>query len=144
MKITFHSSPKCVSPIWVGFFKQSMGILWLLHQLLEGIKWFLGLKKWNGPVSPSRLELEPKTSICTPTRAKSPWNPQKSIFCPFFNSGTSKQLFLVPPINFYDFPASSNKKFSKMKKKSDFLKIFNFFPKMAIVSSKWHLNTKGM
>ena len=29
IEITFHRSQKDISPIWVGFFTQSMGILWL-------------------------------------------------------------------------------------------------------------------
>ena len=37
-RITFHSSQKCISPILVGFFKQSIGILWLLYQVLHAIK----------------------------------------------------------------------------------------------------------
>ena len=72
MKITFHRSQKCISAIWVGFFKQSMGILWLLYQVLNVIQWFLGLNNWNGPSLPSRLGHVPKTSICTQTGVKSP------------------------------------------------------------------------
>jgi hypothetical protein len=45
--------------------------------------------------------------------------------------------------NFYDFPAFPNNIFSKMKKKSDFLKNFMIL-KIAVVEIKWHLNTKGM
>ena len=70
--ITFHRSQKCISAIWVGFFKQSMGILWLLYQVLNVIQWFLGLNNWNGPSVPSRLGHVPKTSICTQTGLKSP------------------------------------------------------------------------
>ena len=66
-------------------------------------------------------------------------NPQKSTFCQFFNSGTSKQLFLVPPINFYDFPASPNKIFSKMKKKIRFFENFQFFSKNGCCFNKMAL-----
>ena len=72
MKITFHCSQKCTSAIWVGFFKQSMGIFWLLYQVLNVIQWFLGLNNWNGPSLPSRVGHVPKTSISTQTGVKSP------------------------------------------------------------------------
>ena len=71
MKITFHRSWKCISAIWVGFFKQSMGILWLLYQVLHVIKWFLGLNNWNGCAVPSRFGFVQKTSICMPPGLKS-------------------------------------------------------------------------
>ena len=71
MKITFHRSQKCISPIWVGFVKQSIGILWLLYQLLHAIKWFLGLNNWNGPVIPGRIGHVQKTSIWTQPLVKS-------------------------------------------------------------------------
>ena len=71
MKITFHCSQKCISPIWVGFVKQSIGILWLLYQLLHAIKWFLGLNNWNGPVIPGRIGHVQKTSIWTQPLVKS-------------------------------------------------------------------------
>ena len=64
IEITFHHSQKDICPIWVGFFKQSMGILWLLYQVLHVIKWFLGLNNWNGPAIPSRFGFVQKTSIC--------------------------------------------------------------------------------
>ena len=72
MKITFHRSQKCISAIWVGFFKQSMGILWLLYQVLNVIQWFLSLNNWNGRPVPSRFGFDQKTSICTQTGVKSP------------------------------------------------------------------------
>ena len=64
IEITFHRSQKDISPIWVGFFKESMGILWLLYQVLHVIKWFLGPNNWNGPSIPSRFGFVQKTSIC--------------------------------------------------------------------------------
>ena len=64
IEITFHRSQKDICPIWVGFFKQSIGILWLLYQVLHVIKWFLGLNNWNGPAIPSRFGFVQKTSIC--------------------------------------------------------------------------------
>ena len=64
IEITFHCSQKDISPFWVGFFTQSMGILWLLYQVLHVIKWFLGLNNWNGPSIPSRFGFFQKTSIC--------------------------------------------------------------------------------
>ena len=72
IEITFHRSQKDISPIWVGFFKESMGILWLLYQVLHAIKWFLGLNIWIGRTVPGRLGHVPKTSICTQTGVKSP------------------------------------------------------------------------
>ena len=71
MKITFHGSRKDISPLWVGFFLQSIGILWLLYQVLDVIKWFLSLNIWNGRAVPSRLGHVQKASICTPTPVKS-------------------------------------------------------------------------
>ena len=55
MKITFHRSRKDISLIWVGFFQQSIGVLWLSYQVLYAIKWFLGLNNWNGRAVPSRF-----------------------------------------------------------------------------------------
>ena len=71
MKITFFTSQKHICPIWVGFFLQSMGILWLLYQVLNVIKWFLGLNIWNGRSVPSRFGFDQKTSICMQPRVKS-------------------------------------------------------------------------
>ena len=71
LKITFYRFQKCISPIWVGFFTQSIGILLLLYQLLHGIKWFLGLNNWNGPVIPGRIGDVQKTSIWTQPLVKS-------------------------------------------------------------------------
>ena len=71
MKIIFCSSQKHICPIWVGFFRQSIGILWLLYQVLHGIKWFLGLNNWNGPVIPGRIGHVQKTSIWTQPLVKS-------------------------------------------------------------------------
>ena len=71
LKITFYRFQKCISPIWVGFFTQSIGILWLLYQLLHGIKWFLGLNNWNGPAIPGRIGDVQKTSIWTQPLVKS-------------------------------------------------------------------------
>ena len=91
MKITFHGSWRGVSLIWVGFFQQSIGILWLLYQVLNVIQWFLGLNNWNGPSLPCRLGHVPKTSICTQTGVKSRkiqflsifqvWHLQTTYFC---------------------------------------------------------------
>ena len=137
MKTTFQSSPKCISLIWVGFFKQSMGILWLLHQVLNGMKWFLGLKNWNGPVIPSRLELDPKTSIWTQTRAKSP----KINFLTIFHLWHLKTTFFSPPYQFLRLSSIPKQNFFKNEK---IIENFHIFSKLAVFSIKWHLNTKGM
>ena len=71
MKITFHRSRKDISLIWVGFFQQSIGVLWLSYQVLYAIKWFLGLNNWNGRAVPSRFGFVQKTSICMPPGLKS-------------------------------------------------------------------------
>ena len=132
MKITFQNSPKCISLIWVGFFKQSMGILWLLHQVLNGMKWFLGLKNWNGPVIPSRLELDPKPSIWTQTRAKS----QKINFLTIFQLWHLKTTFFSPPYQFLRLSSIPKQNFFKKWKNywkfSHFFKIGCFFNKMAL------------
>ena len=135
MKITFHSSPKCVSPIWVGFFKQSMGILWLLHQLLNGMKWFLGQKNWNGSVIPSRLELDPKTSICTQTRAKSP----KINFLSIFQLWHLKTTFFSPPYQFLWLSSIPKQNFFKNEKKIRFFENFQFFSKNGCCFNKMAL-----
>ena len=137
MKTTFQSSPKCISLIWVGFFKQSMGILWLLHQVLNGMKWFLGLKNWNGPVIPSRLELDPKTSICTQTPVKS----QKINFLTIFQLWHLKSTFFNPPYQFLRLSSIPKQNFFKNEK---IIENFHIFSKLAVFSIKWHLNTKGV
>ena len=93
IKIIFYSSRKHISLIWVGFFKQSMGILWLLYQVFNVIKWFLGLNNWNGPSLPSRFGLVKTTSICTQPPVKSRKIPRNQFFLNFSTLAPSNNCF---------------------------------------------------
>ena len=125
MKITFHCSQKCISQIWVGFFTQSIGILWLLYQLLHAIKWFLGLNNWNGPVIPGRIGHDQKTSIWTQPLIKS----REIQFFKFFPLWHLETTIFSHPYPFLWLSSIQKQKFSKKKKNLIFWKISWFFIK---------------
>ena len=125
MKITFHSSRKRISPIWVGFFKQSMGILWLLYQVLNVIKWFLGLNNWNGRSVPSRFGFVQKTSICMQPGVKS----REIHFFSIFQLWHLQTTVFSHPYQFLWVSIIPKYFFFKNEKKIRFFEKFHYFSK---------------
>ena len=122
--------------IWAGFFIKSVLVFWHFYQVFNVKKWILTHNDHFRQTVPGRLDHVKNWSILAS-------NPRKWRFCPFFRSGASSQLFLVPKIVFNGFPSHSGKTFAKTEKNWNFSLLGPFSGKQLQISKNGPQKPQG-